>query len=47
LAPDRDVAIEVRSEAFVADPERAARFERDAKILASLNHPRRCRRLGV
>ena len=26
-------------EAFAADPERLARFEREAKLLASLNHP--------
>lgn len=40
-ALDRDVAIEVLPEAFVADPERAARFQREAKFLASVNHPRR------
>ena len=37
---DRDVALKVLPEAFVADPERLARFEREAKVLASLNHPR-------
>jgi serine/threonine-protein kinase len=36
---DRDVAIKVLPEAFARDPERMARFEREAKILASLNHP--------
>jgi serine/threonine-protein kinase len=36
---DRDVALEVLPEAFVADPERLARFEREAKLIASLNHP--------
>ena len=36
---DRDVAIKVLPEAFTADPERLARFEREAKVLASLNHP--------
>jgi serine/threonine protein kinase/Tol biopolymer transport system component len=36
---DRDVALKVLPEAFVADPERLARFEREAKVLASLNHP--------
>ena len=36
---DRDVAIKVLPEAFSLDPERMARFEREAKILASLNHP--------
>ncbi len=35
---DRDVAIKVLSEAFAADAERLARFEREAKVLASLNH---------
>ncbi len=36
---DRDVAIKVLPEAFSRDPERVARFEREAKLLASLNHP--------
>ena len=36
---DRDVAIKVLSDAFSSDPERLARFEREAKVLASLNHP--------
>ena len=36
---DREVAIKVLPEAFTADPERLARFEREAKVLASLNHP--------
>jgi serine/threonine-protein kinase len=36
---DRQVAIKVLPEAFSADPERLARFEREAKVLASLNHP--------
>jgi tRNA A-37 threonylcarbamoyl transferase component Bud32 len=35
----RDVAIKVLPEAFVADPERMARFDREARLLASLNHP--------
>ena len=35
----RDVAIKVLPEAVAADPERLARFEREAKVLASLNHP--------
>ncbi len=34
----RDVAIKVLPEDFAADPERLARFEREAKTLASLNH---------
>ena len=36
---DRDVALKVLPEAFTSDPDRLARFEREAKILASLNHP--------
>src|ERR1044071_4358464 len=36
---DRDVAIKVLPEAFAGDPERTARFQREAKTLASLNHP--------
>ena len=28
-----------RSQAFTDDPDRLARFEREAKVLASLNHP--------
>ena len=34
----RDVAIKVLPDLFAADPERLARFEREAKLLASLNH---------
>ena len=36
---NRDVALKVLPEAFAADPERLARFEREAQVLASLNHP--------
>jgi serine/threonine-protein kinase len=36
---DRDVAIKVLPEAFLADPERVNRFQREAKTLAALNHP--------
>ncbi len=36
---DRDVALKVLPEVFTADPDRLARFEREAKVLASLNHP--------
>ncbi|HVS03708.1 MAG TPA: serine/threonine-protein kinase, partial [Thermoanaerobaculia bacterium] len=35
----REVAIKVLPELFTADPERLARFEREARMLASLNHP--------
>ena len=36
---DRQVAIKVLPEAFAGDADRLARFEREAKVLASLNHP--------
>ena len=36
---DRDVAIKVLPEFYARDPERVARFQREAKVLASLNHP--------
>ncbi len=35
----REVAIKVLPQAFAKDPERFARFDREAKILAALNHP--------
>jgi serine/threonine protein kinase len=35
----RDVAIKVLPEAFARDAERMARFQREAKVLASLDHP--------
>ncbi|HYW47218.1 MAG TPA: protein kinase [Bryobacteraceae bacterium] len=36
---DRDVAIKVLPEAFAQDADRMARFEREAQLLARLNHP--------
>jgi serine/threonine protein kinase len=35
----RDVAIKILPEAFAADADRVARFQREAQVLASLNHP--------
>ena len=35
----RDVAIKVLPAAFLIDPERRARFDREARMLATLNHP--------
>ena len=35
----RDVAIKVFPELFAADPERLARFEREAQVLAAISHP--------
>jgi serine/threonine-protein kinase len=39
LTLHRDVAIKVLPAAFLADAERLARFEREARLLAALNHP--------
>ena len=36
---ERDVAIKVLPESVAGSPERLARFEREAKVLAALNHP--------
>ena len=36
---DRKVVLKFLPEAFTSDPERMARFEREAKLHASLNHP--------
>ncbi len=35
----RDDAVKVLPDAFASDPERLARFRREAQVLASLNHP--------
>jgi serine/threonine-protein kinase len=35
----RDVAVKVLPQAFIADPARKIRFEREARLLAALNHP--------
>ena len=39
---DRTVAIKVLSEQFVGDPDRRARFEREARAVAALNHSHIC-----
>ena len=36
---NREVALKVLPDLFAADPDRVARFQREAQILASLNHP--------
>src|SRR5687767_1609825 len=36
---NRDVAIKILPDAFAQDPDRMARFTREAQVLASLNHP--------
>src|SRR3954452_19165471 len=44
---DREVAIKILPADFAQDPERLARFEREAKVLASLNHPNIAQIYGV
>jgi serine/threonine protein kinase len=36
---NRDVALKVLPDSFATDPDRLARFQREAQLLASLNHP--------
>src|SRR5215213_2914064 len=36
---DRDVALKILPESFAIDPDRRARFEREAKAVAALSHP--------
>src|SRR6516162_4468806 len=43
----RDVALKVLPEAFARDPARMARFQREAEVLASLNHPNIAHIYGV
>src|SRR5512141_2996062 len=43
----RDVAIKVLPEIFALDPERLTRFEREAQVLAALNHPNIAQIYGV
>ena len=44
---DREIAIKVLPSAPARDPERLARFEREAKVLASLNHPNIAQIYGI
>jgi serine/threonine-protein kinase len=44
---DREVAIKVLPSPLIRDPERLARFEREAKVLASLNHPNIAQIYGI
>ena len=44
---EREVAIKVLPAALAEDPERLARFEREAKVLAALNHPNIAAIFGV
>jgi serine/threonine-protein kinase len=43
----RDVALKVLPEAFAKDPGRMLRFQREAEVLASLNHPNIAHIYGV
>src|SRR5215472_12442856 len=43
----REVAIKILPEALAQNPERLARFEREAKVLASLNHPNIAQIYGI
>src|SRR5246127_1446086 len=43
----RDVALKVLPEAFASDPERMGRFQREAEVLACLNHPNIAQIYGV
>jgi eukaryotic-like serine/threonine-protein kinase len=43
----REVAIKILPEIFASDPERLARFEREAQVLAALNHPHIAQIYGI
>ena len=44
---NRDVAIKVIPELFASDPDRLARFTREAQTLAALNHPNIAQIYGI
>jgi serine/threonine protein kinase len=44
---NRDVAIKILTDAFASDPDRLARFTREAQVLALLNHPNIAQIYGV
>ena len=44
---NRQVALKILPEAFAADPDRLARFQREAQVLASLNHPNIAQIYGI
>ena len=44
---DRDVALKILPASFASDPDRLMRFEREAKTLASLNHPHIAQLYGI
>src|ERR1700691_4793907 len=43
----REVALKVLPDSFASDPERMARFQREAEVLASLNHPNIAQIYGI
>ncbi len=43
----RDVALKLLPDTFAADPDRLARFEREAQVLAALNHPAIAQIFGI
>ena len=44
---NRDVALKILPDAFADDPDRLARFQREAQVLASLNHPNIAQIYGI
>src|SRR5262249_15186826 len=44
---ERDVAIKILPSAFTSNPDRLARFEREARMLAAVNHPNICAIYGL